>query len=162
MRGGRGELMPNLCDCKVTIRSQNADTILAVAQVARKHGPLSPHEVPLRDRLRKRLHLVLVEMGFRRRVKPIPGPFLLEFLSPMPEDLRLRAERREGLSEALVNIRKKAEEDLGVSEETVTAELPDWWEWLMVRASPRTSLTNLSLRTSTIGTRRAHSKSRRH
>jgi hypothetical protein len=39
--------MPNLCGCKVTIRSQDFDTILAVAQVAKKHGPLSPHKVPL-------------------------------------------------------------------------------------------------------------------
>lgn len=123
--------MPNLCACKVTIHSQNVDTILAVAQVARRHGPQSSHEVPLRDRLRKRLHLVLAEMGFRPGVKPISGPFLLEFLNPMPEDLKLHAERKEGLTEAFANIRKNAERDQGISEEAVNDVLPNWWRWLM-------------------------------
>lgn len=148
---GRSEVMPNLCDCKVTIRSQNVDTILAVAQVAKKHGPLSPHKVPLRDRLRKRLHLVLAEMGFRARVKPITGPFLLDFLSPMPEDLKVRAERREGLSEAFANIRKKAEQDPGISEEAATAELPDWWEWLMENWGCQDELFEIDLEASSPG-----------
>lgn len=104
--------MPNLCDCKVTIRSQDFDTILAVAQVAKKHGPLSPYKVPLGDRLRERLQLVLAEMGFRAQHRTIPGPFLLDFLSPMPQELKLRAEHREGFAEAVA-----------------FEEFPDWWRW---------------------------------
>jgi hypothetical protein len=110
--------MPNLCDCKVTIQSQDVTTIRTLQQVAKNHGPLRAHKLPLSTRFRRRLLLVLAEMGFRPRHPTTRGPLLLEFLSPMPKDLELRAERRDGLVEAFA---KGAE----------FGDLPDWWRWLI-------------------------------
>jgi hypothetical protein len=115
---GYNEVMPNLCDCKVTIQSQDVAIIRTLKEVAEHHGPLRTHRLPLSTRFRRRLSLVLAEMGFGLRRQTTLGPLLLEFLSPMPKDLKLRAERREGLAEALA---KGGE----------FGELPDWWRWLM-------------------------------